>query len=162
MPSQPAPSRTVVVLCGLIALVGCVLVAAAAKITADATRPRPVQQAKRESLVVDPARLDFGEVLENERFAWTLPIENRGDAEARITKFQENCVCAKFDPPSLVIPPGETREVRLTLDLTRKPEDRGEAARPFAVLVEPIVAEGGGAAGAGVGADRAGQAAPAG
>jgi hypothetical protein len=92
-------------------------------------------------LYVNPERLTIGEVWEDDHFAWVLPIENRSRWSIPIKRFYNSCVCTEIDPPALVIPAGQSRDVRLTIDLmTEHGEDRRDAAvRDFAVTVGAVV-----------------------
>src|SRR5262245_40520295 len=83
-------------------------------------KPTPGERA--DGLAVDPQHLNFGEVWEDGAFGWVLPVENRGPSEVAIERFATSCDCTSIDPPSLTIPAGETRAVRLQLNLLwRKP-----------------------------------------
>ncbi len=66
-------------------------------------------------LVVD--RLDFGEVWEDDKFQWTIPITNQGDQPVSVKDFVNTCICSSIEPRKFVILPNETGEVRVTLDL---------------------------------------------
>lgn len=69
-------------------------------------------------LWIDPRDLDFGLVWEDYEFRWIIPIENRGSEPFVIEEFWSSCNCSSVAPRSLTIPPGEKREIRLTLNLT--------------------------------------------
>lgn len=92
-------------------------------------------------LYVNPERLNFGEVWQDDRFAWVLPIENHSPSDVTIERFYNSCVCTEINPSSLVIPAGQSRDIRLTIDLlTEKAYDRPpEAVRDFAVAVQAVV-----------------------
>jgi len=91
------------------------------------------------SLVVAEDRLDFGEAFEQDTFRWTFPIENRGKEEIHITGFGLSCNCATVTPRSLTIPPGETAEVALTLDLTARGKQLASTSWPFEAEVTPTI-----------------------
>ncbi len=74
-----------------------------------------------ERLYVDPKYLDFGEVWENPKFEWVLPIENRSNEDVEIAGFSSTCTCLAIEPRRLTIRPGRTAHVRLTVDLTYRP-----------------------------------------
>lgn len=91
-----------------------------------------------ESLTVDQARLDFGQAWEDKTFRWDLPLRNPTAEDIHIVEFATSCGCLTVDPPSLVIPAGQTARPRLTIDLTRRTHRDGAAAdRDFAVQVTP-------------------------
>jgi Protein of unknown function (DUF1573) len=69
-------------------------------------------------LFVPPERLAFGQTWESKEFTWALPITNWDQQDVEIEHFATTCNCTKIEPSSLSIPPGQTREVRLTVDLT--------------------------------------------
>jgi hypothetical protein len=71
-----------------------------------------------DGLYIDPKYLDFGEVWEQERFEWTLPIENRAKVDAEISHFLASYQCLDLRPARLVVPAGESRNLMLKLDLT--------------------------------------------
>lgn len=84
--------------------------------------------------------LDFGEVWETDQFHFKLPIRNRTDTPVLIENFWTTCACSSIAPPSLEIPPQQTREVELKLDLI--PTDsslRSLERRPFAVEIAPKI-----------------------
>jgi hypothetical protein len=99
--------------------------------------------AQTEGLVVDPQYLDFGEVWEDPKFVWTLPIENRSAADITIPEFSASCTCLGIDPQSLTVPAGQTAKVRLTLDLTTERPKRWDGSpRKFEVRVYPELENG--------------------
>ncbi len=89
-------------------------------------QPTPIE----EGLYVDPKYLDFGEVWENPKFEWVLPIENKGASELAIAGFSSSCTCLAIQPAALTIPPLSTAEVRLTLDLSYRPQVASAPTKP--------------------------------
>jgi hypothetical protein len=90
------------------------------------------------TLVVEEQYLSFGEVWEDPAFVWSLPIRNTTNQDITIGGFATSCSCAKIEPESLMIPGGQTKKVRLTLDLTpKKPENLESTMREFAVHIIP-------------------------
>jgi hypothetical protein len=99
---------------------------------------RAIANSSSTSLYVPPEYLDFGEVWETDRFSWTLPIQNRGQTDIHITSFGGSCSCAEVSPNNVVIAPGETREVHLTLDLTpSKKWNPSDEPRVFEAEISP-------------------------
>lgn len=91
-------------------------------------------------LSVPEDALDFGEVWEDERFQWTLPIKNPTQREVEIVSFQSTPLCTSIEPASLVIPAGDTAEVKLTLDLSRFCTfQEGQRVREFVARVAPVI-----------------------
>jgi hypothetical protein len=95
-------------------------------------------------LHVDPECLDFGEAWEDSHFSWVLPIENRSSSDIAIERFYNSCVCTEITPSSLLVPPGQTRDVLLTINL--RDDRKLEAKYDFEVGVAAIVAGDGGQA----------------
>jgi hypothetical protein len=85
-------------------------------------------QAQAFTLTVADKALDFGEVWEDAAFLWELPVENRSPSDLRVIELVSSCGCLAVEPPSLEVPAGETRSLRLSLDLTYSP--RAENATP--------------------------------
>lgn len=99
-----------------------------------ATRPAPVHE-----LWVPPDRLDFGSASPQEEFRWTFPVINRSCRDIEIVGFRPSCQCTAVEPKTLRIPPGESRSLRLALNLMPASEaDLESPIRPFAVTVQPI------------------------
>lgn len=99
-------------------------------------------------LVVADADLHFGEPWAQRGFQWTLPVRNVSAFDVEVLEWEPSCgACTNVAPPSLVVAAGETRDVTVTLDLTKRRAVEGDAASyPFAVALRPIVKlrEGGG------------------
>ena len=94
-------------------------------------------------LEVAPEHLDFGEVWVQDKFQWTLPITNTSSEPVEVLEFRASCNCASIEPPSLLLAPGETVDVHLTLDLTtRNPEEAAKESRPFSVRIAPLINSG--------------------
>lgn len=92
------------------------------------------------TLTVLDDSLDFGEVLEDEKFGWTIQITNPGTEDLHVRDFSSSCTCTSITPESLVIPAGESRAVRLTLDLTHNTSNATpEETRDFTVYLAPVL-----------------------
>jgi hypothetical protein len=66
-------------------------------------------------------------------------VKNPTTRPITIARFSTSCECAKVDPPKVTIEPGETKDIRLILDLRpRKPDEVGRADREFAIPFLPI------------------------
>lgn len=91
-------------------------------------------------MVVPEDRLHFGEVWEDKKFVWELPIENRQEHEVTVKDFVTTCTCTTVEPRSLTIPAGESRALHLTLDLTAERSKLPESEwRDFEVWVRPVL-----------------------
>lgn len=128
-------------LCLLIAgIVGVCLGVGAFRLTGRVNPPSGLEATATSGLTVAAEHLNFGDQWENPNFEWVLPIENRQDHEARIEGFSKSCTCLKTEPSELVIPAGQTREVRLNLDLTaRERKSLPPPVRDFSVSITPRI-----------------------
>lgn len=73
------------------------------------------------ALTVSPHHLDLGDVWEHPNLTWLLPIQNSSTSDIEITGFTSSCNCTDLTPPSLTVPARQTVDVRLTIDLTKRP-----------------------------------------
>jgi hypothetical protein len=69
-------------------------------------------------LAVDGPYLNIGEVWEEKKFPWDLPVRNKTDHTIEIVRFRTSCNCVEITPQSLVLPAGDSANLHLTLDLT--------------------------------------------
>jgi hypothetical protein len=84
--------------------------------------------------------LDLGEVWEAKEFRCVLPVENVTRTEISVLDFSTSCSCATVHPRKLIVKPGESAKLELTIDLAeRQPAQIGLAERPFAVQIIPIL-----------------------
>ncbi len=103
------------------------------------TRLHPTPPPKQ-WLSVPESSLDFGEAWEAQEFDWNLPITNEATQDVEIVDFDVSCVCTAVQPRSLSIPAGESRTVKLILDLRRiEKRDRNQASRAFHVDLRPSI-----------------------
>jgi hypothetical protein len=95
-----------------------------------------------EKLVISSSCLDFGEVWENKSFVWPLVVQNPTTEDVKIREFGFSCSCTGIEPKGLTIPAGESREIRLTIDLrARKEADLTADLRSFDVTIDPQLGE---------------------
>jgi hypothetical protein len=105
-----------------------------------AGRPGRHATGKPTSLRCPADHLTFGTVWESDKFAWTLPIKNHDDQDLHITGFANTCTCVSITPRALTVPAGETREVRVELDLRAGKDARFDLSPfPFVAEVVPLV-----------------------
>jgi hypothetical protein len=105
---------------------------------APAAEKTPGENAPGSALIANS--LDFGEVWEDARFKWVISVENQSAEEVRIDQFGASCICTEISPKSLAIPPGESRDLQLTINLTASGSKKGTAPpeiEDFAVDVKP-------------------------
>jgi hypothetical protein len=136
--SVPPPPRRIPLWVAVILLT---IAALGAYRVASAIKPRTDELPPSDSgLVIAAARLDFGHAWEDRHFLWVLPIENRRSHDIEIVEFSSSCTCSMLEPRSLNIPAGQSREVRLTLDLTAQRSKLPDAEwRDFEVRLWPRV-----------------------
>ena len=92
------------------------------------------------ALDIEPRYLDFGEVWETDRFEWSIPIRNREPHPVELTGLTGSCGCSVTESTALGIPPGETRTLKLTLDLRPQSCIRaGGDTRAFASAIRVTV-----------------------
>lgn len=119
------------------------VVLAAAVGAGRALQPPPAKPAGRPALLSAPRdRTDFGEVWEDQRFAWTLPLTNTTADAVRVVDVGASCTCVAAEPRAFTLSPGETRELKLTFDLTPKPNETLGTTRTFAAEVGVVAATG--------------------
>src|SRR5437879_391142 len=100
----------------------------------------PEAELELEGLTVAAPNLDIGEVWEAKEFLWTLPIRNRTRQTIQVHDFAVSCACIDFEPRSFRIQPGETVNVHLKFDLTKRLNYHiGMERRQFRQAVWPIV-----------------------
>jgi hypothetical protein len=97
-----------------IALMVLALVTGGAYWVGSTTVNAPVPNA---GLVAAGAGLNFGEVWEHPEFKWTLPLENPTPGAVEVTGFNVSCACLRVEPKSLLLSPGQKKNVELTVDL---------------------------------------------
>jgi hypothetical protein len=92
-----------------------------------------------DGLAVRNADLNLGEIWEQRDFYHELPIENRNGFPVKVLDFERSCGCVAVEPQSLTLAPGETKAVRLRLDLANRTRlEIGRQARDLAIEVRPI------------------------
>lgn len=93
-----------------------------------------------QAIDVGPVYLDFGEHGFEENLTWTLPLRNTTDQEIEIMSFNTTCGCSEISPDSLILPPQETREVTMILDLhPQTQEEISQVVRLLRIRVTPVV-----------------------
>ncbi|HEV3258764.1 MAG TPA: hypothetical protein VG013_17975 [Gemmataceae bacterium] len=70
--------------------------------------------------------MNIGAVWENDRFTWTVPIENDEEKPVEVESFSTTCNCLSVEPQSFVLKAGERRELRLQIDLGSQVKPTGE------------------------------------
>jgi hypothetical protein len=96
-------------------------------------------QGRVADLYISPAKLDFGSVWESSSSQWVLPIENRGEEDVEIEDLVATCGCTNIEPRSVTVPAHQSREVRVTVDLTQGGQQKADSitARAFEVQLRP-------------------------
>lgn len=101
----------------------------------------PVNAQVIEGLAVHSSSLDMGEVWEGNALQYELPIHNQTDGVVSVLGFSTSCTCLAVTPAGpLKIPPQQSTNVQLKLDLTDRPSSTiGAEKRPFQFEIAPIV-----------------------
>lgn len=97
--------------------------------------PPPPDRATVPVLRIPADKLTFGETWETDRFEWTLPVENRGPSTVAVSRITASCSCLAVTPQEFSIDPGQSREVKLVIDL-RDNGTRTATRTEFGVSVE--------------------------
>ncbi len=92
------------------------------------------------NIVVSPADLDFGVVWENERFVWTIEVENREPETIEIDGVTTTCNCSSSDSNRITIPAGRSERISLVLNLLSSCNSaQPEALSTFQTMIRPRV-----------------------
>lgn len=105
--------------------------------------PSSPDQDRGARLHISPVSLHFGPVWESSSFQWVLPIENQGEKDVEIEELIASCGCTNVEPRSFVVPTHQSRDARLTIDLTQNRQSTAEPTdgRPFEVKIRPKLRE---------------------
>jgi hypothetical protein len=95
----------------------------------------------RSVLVIDEKRLDFGDAWESRDHVYRLPIRNGTDRQIQIKEINRSCACAKVEPETMALAPGETCELRATFDLSSPwrspvPKSPPDTTKDFSVKLD--------------------------
>lgn len=106
------------------------------------SRSSPVPTHVAIGLEVSSTDLDLGEVWETDRLVKRLPIRNRGSESVRVATLTSGCSCVSPESASVVIAPGSTGELDITLDLrntcaSARPGEPRDVRLPLALAVDP-------------------------
>jgi hypothetical protein len=108
-----------------------ILIAAFAVVGLGRVRSTPTGPPARPPLL-RADNLDFGDAWEDPRFGWVVPLTNPGSRPVRVDDVRASCGVAVADAGPFTLAPGQTRPLRLTLDLTPKPAEAADRPREFA------------------------------
>jgi hypothetical protein len=98
--------------------------------------------AARPVLAVDAADLDMGELWEADGVKHRLTLTNQSSQPLTVSRFNLSCPCAKIEPRTLRLEPGETVPVEVTLDLaTRSARNTTTPTntRDWSLTIQPIL-----------------------
>jgi hypothetical protein len=80
--------------------------------------------------------LELGDVWETDRHLAIIRIHNGGKAQRELLDIRASCACAGLEPRRVTIPAGETREIRVQLNLRpRSDENRAVSSRSFSLPI---------------------------
>lgn len=103
----------------------------------------PTPETRPLTLHIDSKHLDFGDVWETDQFEWTIPIRNTDTRQAELIGLAGSCNCGSVEPAAMSIPPGETRTLRIKIDLRPKAGAKVEpTGRPFATTISGVFKNG--------------------
>lgn len=91
-------------------------------------------------LQIPETSLNVGSVWASGEVRHSLPIVNSGRKVQRIVGFRTSCSCTSIEPSQLVLAPGESAEVTISIDL--RPPTLSAAQEPqwkFAVSFSPVI-----------------------
>ena len=89
-------------------------------------------------LVVPPADLQFGESAVSTEFGWDLSITNASSQDITVDEFIPSCHCVSYEPKTMELRAGATKELHLVLDLTPGSEDDARSPRRrFETSIKP-------------------------
>lgn len=69
-------------------------------------------------LYIPDASLYIGDVWPQKAHEWTLPITNTTDHTVRVLDIQMQCGCSTITPSTIVLAPGNSKEIHLSMDLS--------------------------------------------
>ena len=96
-----------------------------------------------DGLSVPADALNLGDLWEEKDFICELPVRNGTSRDIRVADFAVSCGCFTIEPHSFNIGPGEIRGIRLQFDWSRRrSSELGQAERPFAYEITPLLAKG--------------------
>ena len=94
-------------------------------------------------LRAEPASLDLGEVWPRRDFHHEISITCTHRDPVHIESFTTSCNCTQIEPSSMTIDPGETKSLRLKLDLSAFVQVEPTIwTRPISISTLPVVADG--------------------
>jgi hypothetical protein len=93
-------------------------------------------------LTLEDRYLNLGEVWEDSKFPWKLPIRNQGTQKVEIIGFATSCSCVSLRPHAFVLGPGEGRDLELIVNLMRTGRAPGEDQGIFETFLVPHIKEG--------------------
>jgi len=105
--------------------------------------PSSLTSTSSPKLIVRDSDLDFGEVWETDRHKHVIHVTNPGGEPVPVYSWQTSCDCHKVEPESVIIQPGETLPIRLTLNLmSRISESWTEKPRGISIQCNPRFGDG--------------------
>lgn len=101
------------------------------------------REAADQTLQVVHADLQLGDIWLQEPIEHIVNIRNTSIDEIKVFDFEANCACTAISPHSFVLKPGETRPIRVTIDLLRIAREKPKVSRwPLDISIRPTVSLG--------------------
>ncbi len=91
------------------------------------------------TLLVPEEQLYLGTVVAQPGYKHVLTIRNTSDRRVTINRFISSCTCAETVPEHVVIDPGESCDIELTLELMRFLKLDRFSVIPVTVRITPVV-----------------------
>jgi hypothetical protein len=86
-------------------------------------------------LVIEESYLNVGQTWANNKFLWTLPVRNTTATDIDVLGFASSCACLAINPQSFRLPPGQTQNLVVTIDLGRvRSPAKGEGELKVAII----------------------------
>lgn len=79
---------------------------------------------------------------ETDKFEWTIPVTNQSDKSVRIVRWATSCDCLGVEPASLDLKAGETKPIKVRLDLAAKLDSKSSVTQRVTVNLSPVLATG--------------------
>ena len=96
-----------------------------------ASDPEPAEPKPVMPLEVDAAALDVGEVWEDSRFEWSVPVTNRSAGVLHLQRWQASCDCLGIEPAATDFQPGETKTAKVRVNLTKWLDPKSSGPHPL-------------------------------
>jgi hypothetical protein len=98
-------------------------------------QPESSRTVRTPLLSAPSSALNLGEVWEDERFSWILPVKNHGSDPVHVADVRANCDCVSAEPRTFKVLPGQSYPLRLSINLTKRTEPSANGKRTFSTTI---------------------------